>query len=203
MSSSVMTVWIVQDRRLVRSTDSIDRKYLDRLGDVFQSPRTQFPESDGELAFNLVVNLAGNEDSAGLRDCFEARRHVDAIAEDVVPIDDDVADIYADTKFDPLLLRHFGIAFDHPVLNVDGTAHGIDDTPELHQHAVAGCLHDPSAMLLNFGIDEGSSVGFQLGQSALFVGAHETAVSSDIGGEDRCEPSFRTVLGHGRPPIYT
>jgi hypothetical protein len=120
------------------------------------------PESEGELPFDLVINLAGNEDSAGLGNCFEACRHVHTIAEDIIPIDYDVAKVYADAKLDPLLLRQLGIAFDHPVLNVDGTAHGLDNTREFHQHAVAGSLHDPSAMLLDFWIDKAAPVGLQL-----------------------------------------
>ena len=102
------------------------------------------------------------KNSARLCDRFEACRHVHAIAEDIIPIDHDVAEVYADAKLDPLLLRQFGIAFDHPVLNVDGTAHGLDNTREFHQHAVAGSLHDPSAMLLDFWIDKGAPVGLQL-----------------------------------------
>jgi hypothetical protein len=50
-------------------------------------------------------------------------------------------------------------------------------------------------MLLDFWIDKGAAVGLQLSESALLVGAHEPAVSCDIGREDRCEPTFRTLFG--------
>jgi hypothetical protein len=49
------------------------------------------------------------------------RAAVHAIAQDVVPIKDDVANVYSDTKFDTLLLRYRRIAFDDPVLNFDST----------------------------------------------------------------------------------
>jgi hypothetical protein len=58
-------------------------------------------------------------------------------------------------------------------------------------------------MLLDFGIDKGAPVDLQLSQRAFLIGAHEPAVSSDIGREDRCEPSFRTLFSQGRTPEYT
>ena len=39
------------------------------------------------------------------RDAFKARRNVDAVAENIVVVDDDVADVNADAKFDPGILR--------------------------------------------------------------------------------------------------
>jgi hypothetical protein len=58
-------------------------------------------------------------------------------------------------------------------------------------------------MLLDFWIDKGAAVGLQLSESALLIGAHEPAVSCDIGREDRCEPSFRTLFGQCGSPKYT
>jgi hypothetical protein len=42
-------------------------------------------------------------------------------------------------------------------------------------------------MLPDFGIDNGAPAGSQLSQSTLLVGAHESAISRDIGRQDRGE----------------
>ena len=63
------------------------------------------------------------------------------------------------------LKRYVGVALDHAALNIDGTPHGIDDADEFHQHPVAGRLDDPTAMLDDFGIDQGLAVGFQLSEA--------------------------------------
>jgi len=86
------------------------------------------------------------------------------------------------------------------VLNFNGTAYGLDDARELYQHAVASGLNDPPAMLPDFGIDNGAPVGSQLSQTTLLVGAHESAISRDIGRQDRGEPSFPTFFRQGEPP---
>ena len=59
-----------------------------------------------------------------------------------VVIDDDVADVNADPKFDPLVLWHRRILVGHAALDFNCTAYRIDGACELDQHAVAGCLDD-------------------------------------------------------------
>ena len=58
---------------------------------------------------------------------FEPGGDVDAVAEDVAILDDDVTDIDAHAKFDAALYRHRGVSFDHPALQLDRTTHRIDD----------------------------------------------------------------------------
>jgi hypothetical protein len=58
----------------------------------------------------------------------EARRHIDAVAKNVVAVDDDVTDIDPDTKVDPQIRWYARIAPGHLALHVDRTAHRIDHT---------------------------------------------------------------------------
>src|SRR5439155_10341107 len=57
----------------------------------------------GELGFDLAAHLAksifGDADAAGLGDAFEPCRDVDAVAEDVVALDQDIAEVDADAPF--------------------------------------------------------------------------------------------------------
>ena len=57
-----------------------------------------------DLATNLPVSIIGNADTAGLRDPFEARGNIDAVAKDIVVVDDNIADVNADAKLDAIVL---------------------------------------------------------------------------------------------------
>ena len=56
-------------------------------------------------------------------ECFQARRNIDAVAEDVAEFD-------ADTKADASLVRYLGLAINHPALHLGGLAHRADDAGE-------------------------------------------------------------------------
>ena len=102
------------------------------------------------------MNDIRNADAARLRNAFKARRYVDFIAKDIVAINDNVANIDANTELDLLARRHFGISFRHRALNVDGATNRIDCTCKFYQRAVARSLDDAAAILRDLRIDEGS-----------------------------------------------
>jgi hypothetical protein len=62
------------------------------------------------LATDLPMGIVGGADTAGLRDSFEARGDVDAVAKDIVFVNDNIADVNADPEFDSAPPRHIGIA---------------------------------------------------------------------------------------------
>jgi hypothetical protein len=133
-----------------------------------------------DFATNLPVSIVGNADPAGLRDAFEARGDIDAVAKDIVVVDDNIADVNADAKLDPIVLGSICILLGHAALNFDGASRCIDGTGKLDQHAVAGRLDDASAMLSYFGIDECFSERLEMSKRALLVGSHQAAIASDI-----------------------
>jgi hypothetical protein len=106
---------------------------------------------------------------------------------DIVFIDDDVADVNADAKFDPLDLRHRGILLSHTTLDLYGASRCIDSTGKLDEHTVAGRLNYPSAMRGDGGIDKRLSDGLEPGQHAFFVRTHQAAVSGNIRRQN-CRP---------------
>src|SRR5260370_17321475 len=83
--------------------------------------------------------------------------------------DDNITDVNADAKFDPLDLRHIDILFGHAALDFVGTSHGVDHAGELNESAVPGILDDASVMLGDFGIEKPLSASFQLRHRAFFV----------------------------------
>ena len=75
--------------------------------------RTRSPEPPNrkfDLAFDLVQHGAGDADAGRLGDLLEPGGDVDAVTEEVVALDDDVAEVDADAEFHPLALRQIGVA---------------------------------------------------------------------------------------------
>ena len=115
------------------------------------------------------MSIVGNANPARLCDPFETHCNIDPITKDIILFDDDITDVNADAKFDPLVLRHIDILFGHAALNFVGTSHGVDHAGELDESAVPGILDDTSVMLSDFGIEKRLSESFQLRQRAFFV----------------------------------
>jgi hypothetical protein len=99
----------------------------DRLGDVLDKMLAHRLEAAADFALDLIVEVAGNPDSARVRKLLQPYRHVDAVAVDVVILDDDVTDVDADAQGDPLGLRDFGIARSHAALDLHRALHGLHD----------------------------------------------------------------------------
>ena len=121
--------WSAAARRLRRGSvraaaDAIDPH---RPGDVLDLLLAQILEGQIEPAAHVFLHRAGDEDPARLGQCLEPRGDVDAVAEDVVALDDDVAEIDADAKFDAPVRGEPAVPLGHRLLHRDGAAHGIDD----------------------------------------------------------------------------
>src|ERR1700731_3467417 len=90
--------------------------------------------------------IIGNADAAWLSDSLKACGNVDTIAENIVVVDDDIADMNTDAKFDPEFRRYADVLLGHLALDRHSTARCIDCAGELDQHAIAGGLDDAAAV---------------------------------------------------------
>ena len=115
------------------------------------------------------MSIIGNANPTRLCDPFETHCNIDPITKDIIVCDDNITDVNADAKFNPLVLRHIGIAFRHAALDFVCASDGIDHAGELNEDAVPCILDDTSAMLSDFGIEKRLSKSFQLRQRAFFV----------------------------------
>ena len=168
-----------------------DAEDTDRAGDVLDALLAEILERDVFQAIaDLIAHRARNTDAAGLGQHFQARRHVDAVAKDVVALNDHIAKIDADAKLHPPRRRDVDIALRHPALNLGGAQHRIDDAVEFDQHAVAGGLDDAAAILGDGRIDQFDPMGLQTRKRTRLVSLHEPTVADHVSGEDRCEPSL-------------
>ena len=164
--------------------------------DILQLLLAGIVKGEVQLVAHLVANAAADADAARLGQSFQPRRDVDAIAVDVVAVEDDIADVDAHTEFDPSVVGEAGIALDRSALKLDGAAHRIDDARKLNQHPIPGGLDDPSVMFVDLGVEQGASKRFQACKGSLLVGAHEPAIAFDIDGDDNRELAFDALLDH-------
>jgi len=155
-----------------RALDVLDRSFAD----IF--------ELGGDLAGHLVAHRSRQRHATGMRQRLQARRHVHALAVDVVALDDDVAQIDPDAIADAHPLGHFGVPRGDGVLDFDGACHGRHDGSEFHQRAVAHQFHDAPAVLGHLGIEDGAAVGLEPLERSRLVALHHAAVANDIGGQN-------------------
>ena len=104
-------------------------------------------ESYVDLAAHLSESVIGQANAAGRGDTFQSRGNIDAVAEDITFLDDDIADVNADTNFNALVVRHVGITLRHSALRLDRAAGGINGTAEFDQYSIAGALDDAAVVL--------------------------------------------------------
>src|SRR5262249_33823082 len=153
-------------------------------------------EARVQLASRILQDPAGDTDAVRVGETFQACSHVDAIPIDVATVDDDITNIDADPELNALLRRRVGIACDHGVLNVDGTAQRIHHTCKLHKYAIAGGLHDSAAVLPDLRIEKLAPMRIQTAKSILLICAHQPAVPGDIGGHDSGKAALGAFFGH-------
>jgi hypothetical protein len=152
-----------------------------------QRPELRKEMGKGQLVAHVVMNRIGDKYPAGIGQGFDPCGDVDAIAIEVVVLDDHVAKIDADAQFDAGVSTDAGVPLGHRLLHRDGAAHRINDARKLDQHAVAGGLDDAAAMLGYLRVDELMAQCLEAFERAFFVRSHQPRVARHIGGEDRGE----------------
>ena len=106
-----------------------------------------------ELVPDLVVDGLRDADGARLGERLEPGGDVDAIAKDVVAVDDDVAEIDTDPQFETALGRDRVVDGARCSLHLDGAVQRVDDARKIRQQAVAGRADDPPAMCRDQRVD--------------------------------------------------
>ena len=106
----------------------------------------QVGKGERKLVADLLVGAARDAEASRLAQGLESCRDVYAVAEYIVAIDNDVADIDADAENDPPVLWHCVVSADHAALDADSAPDRIDYAGELDQHPVASRLHDSAVM---------------------------------------------------------
>jgi len=79
------------------------------------------------------MNGIGDEHPAGVGQGLDAGGDIDAVAIEVVALDDHVPEIDADAQFDAAVGRDVGVPLGHRLLHLNRAAHRIDDAGKFHQ----------------------------------------------------------------------
>ena len=168
-----------------------DPKDADRSSDVLDDLVTEILESDlVQSVTDLITDRARDTDAARFGERFEARRHVDAIAKNVVFLNDHVAQIDADAELYPSRRRDVRVASRHPTLDLGSAQHRVGYAVELDQQAVAGGLYDAAAVPLDDRIDKLNTMRLETCERPRLVGLHHPTVTDHVSGDDRCEPTL-------------
>ncbi len=147
----------------------------------------------GKPVTDMIVHRARDADAAWRGQRFEPRGDVDAVAKDVVVLDNDVAEIDPDTKQDTPIFGNLGVAIDHGALDLDGAAHRVHHAGKFRQQPVAGIFNGAAPMLLDLRIDELPEMRLEARVRSLLVRAHQARVAGDIGGEDRRKSALYAI----------
>src|SRR4029077_9550490 len=134
-------------------------KNLDRTRDIPQRSIPKMLEGILNFVTYLIISGLRQENSPRVRQSFQSRRDIDAIAEDVAILDHDVADIDADPQLDALRSFGFTAHFGYTVLNRDRTFDGINGAGKFQQKAVTHGFHEPTAAGFDGGVDDDASQG--------------------------------------------
>src|ERR1700730_2745178 len=103
-------------------------------------------KAECQIFQQMIVGLTRDVDAAGLGDAFKPRRDVHTITENIVSIDNDIADIDSNAEFDSFVSGHVSVALDHAALHFDGAAHRVNNGREFNKHSVAGCFHNATTV---------------------------------------------------------
>ena len=103
----------------------------------------------------------------------------------------------ADPKFDALVGRDLGVAFDHRSLEFNGAVHCVDDAAELDDRAVPSALDDVAVMHRNSRVDQVAPKGPEPRQNPVLVGSGKPRIADHVGHQDRGQFSG---LAHGATP---
>src|SRR5216684_647415 len=132
-----------------------------------------------QLCADLIPHYTRDANSARLRQSFQASRDIDGIAEEIVALNNDVADVDADPKPHLLADRSISILLGYGVLHRDSTLHGINGAGEIGDETVASRVEDPTTMRGYQPIDDDPIRG-EGAKGADLIEPHQSAVAFDI-----------------------
>ena len=185
-------------RRGARASDLADPERVNahRLGDVLKRPLAEVDKVRVDSAANMIVGGAGDANAARFRDALQTRRDVDAVAENILALDQHVAEMDAHAVDDAASLRGSGVALDHHLLDRHRTFDGGDNGGKLEQQTVAHGLDDPPAETRNDWNRRSTVFAHRLCRARLVL-AHQPGITDNVDGHDCGEfPRFAHGVLH-------
>ena len=128
------------------------------------------------FSFNTFLDLSerifGKAYAARLSYGFDPRSNIHPIAEDIIGLNDHIADIKSDPKLDFLVRRKCSIPCLHACLKFNRTARRIDNTCKFCQQTIAGSFYNSPLVVRDARFDQFAEVGSHAGKCAFLVPTH-------------------------------
>jgi len=170
------------NRKQCRHGDCAECIDADWTGDVFDLLLAHILERVGKLVADLVAHHSRDAHASRFSQYLQTSRHIHAVAENIITLGDDVAEIDPNAEPDPPVFGHIGFMVEHCALGFYRAAYSIQYARKFHQHAVAGGLDDAPMVLGDLRIDELVAQRVETFEGAFFVRSHQPRVAGDIGG---------------------
>jgi hypothetical protein len=159
------------------------------LSDIFDLLLAEISEDQAHLGAYMVPNNTRDANRTRLRKSLQPGRDFDGIAEKILALHDDNANVDADAEPHLLIRRSICILLGDGVLHRDSTLNCIHGAGEIGDEAVTRRVEDPTAMRGDQAIDN-DPVSRERAEGADLILPHEAAVALDVGCEYRGELSF-------------
>src|ERR1700683_1426166 len=155
--------------------------------DVLDADLAAILEVNADAVADAFIDDRGDANASRLGEWLKPRGDVDAVAVNVLALNNDIAKIDADAQHDrgrcaTRLGRQGGRALDS-----QRTVHGIDHAAEFDNGAVADQFDDPAVMGGDGGVEDDLAMPFQGTERAGLVGAHQPGIADHVGSENRRE----------------
>ncbi|BCG94560.1 hypothetical protein MesoLj131a_34240 [Mesorhizobium sp. 131-2-1] len=139
----------------------------------------------------LVKGSAGNQYAPRIAKLLKPSRHVDAVAEQVVPLGYNVPDVDPNAKDDALVLGRVDLLRDNAFLKAGRKGNCVNDGYELEDRSVTHKLDSMAAVLRKERINNHTAQLSYRSQRSRLVGFYKPRVSDNIGGDYRNEAPMR------------
>src|SRR5215469_3647906 len=136
-----------------------------------------------ELVPDLVVNRLRDADGARMGESLKPGGDVDPIAEDIVAVDNHIAEVDADPKLETAIRRQRVIDRARGPLHFNGAVQRIDDARKIRQQAVTGRADDPSAVRGDQRVDGAAELAEGSMRAGLVL-AHKPAETGHVRVQD-------------------
>jgi hypothetical protein len=157
---------------------------------ILEALLTQIGELNSDLSHNLIVGRRRDADAARFCDALEPCRNIYAIPEDVMRLDNYVADIDAHTESNALVFHVIDGKFVDACLELHSGPNGLDRTGKLRQKPVAGVFDNAAAMVRYCRAHNIRQECYHFGVRSLFVIVHKARIASHVSGQYRRQPPF-------------
>src|SRR4029434_9066804 len=133
---------------------------------------------------DLVINGPRDANASRLSQALQARRNIDPISIDLLPLRNDISQVDAQAKLHLTPDRELHIPRVDLLLDGDCTLHRLQHTGKLGQQVISWGVYDATSVLLHDSVND-ASIELQGVDGRLLILAHQAAIPRDISTEDR------------------